>query len=227
MTRHEPIREPRQERSQKRVAQILNAARTIIETKGAATMKMSEIAEVAGVSAGSIYQYFSNKSDIIAALTDEILIEQTDIHKKLLPERPTSLVQLSHAMFEMLDCYFELHMQDPVVRDIWAGYRADKRFQHTDHDDDVANRDYIFEMSRHLFREKEHERVKTNLLLAIKCAGAAVGMASQHEGERARQVFREAKVVLYATIEAALFPYARQDRDITPASSRHGTTGTH
>lgn len=227
MARHETTREPRQERSQKRVAQILDAARAIIESKGAATMKMSEIAEVAGVSSGSIYQYFSNKSDIIAALVASILNEKNQLYRDFFAERPISLVHLSHVMMSMLECYFKLHMHDPVVRDIWAGYRADKKLQDVDDDDDVANRDLIFEASSHLFREEEHERVKTNLLLLIKFGGAAVVMASQYEGDKARQVFEEAKVMLYVTLETALFPLGTKAGDRMPMHGPNAAATTH
>lgn len=227
MVRQEMTREPRQVRSQKRVAQILDAARSIIASKGAATMKMSEIADLAGVSAGSIYQYFSNTGDIIAALAEAILEQQTNRNRQLLLEPPLSLVQLSHTMMQMLDSYFRLHMEDPVVRDIWAGYRADKRLQDTDHDDDLANRDLIFEMSRHLFRDEEHERVKTALLLVIKFGGAAVSTAAQYEGEQARRVFEEAKVILYATLETAIFPLGRRTGDTAPISRPYTAVAPH
>lgn len=226
MIRQEVTREPRQVRSQRRVAQILDAARTIIARKGAATMKMSEIAALADVSVASIYQYFSNKGDIITTLADSILKEQTAQHKALLSEPPRSLVQLAHIMLEMLDSYFELHMQDPVIRDIRAGRRADKKLQDTDDDDDLANRDFIFGMSCHLFPEEEHERVKTHLLLLIKFGGAAVSMASQYEGEQARRVFEEAKAILSVTLETALFPLGRRTADTMP-STRPPATPPH
>lgn len=59
---------PTQERSQQKIELIFEAATRIIQKQGLSALTTNLIAEVSGVSVGTIYQYFSNKEEIIAQL---------------------------------------------------------------------------------------------------------------------------------------------------------------
>jgi AcrR family transcriptional regulator len=59
---------PAQARSQETVTVILEASAHILESEGLRGFNTNAIAERAGVSVGSLYQYFSNKDAIVLAL---------------------------------------------------------------------------------------------------------------------------------------------------------------
>jgi AcrR family transcriptional regulator len=61
-------RSPRQTRSRATWEAILEAAAQILERHGAAALTTNRIAERAGVSIGSLYQYFPNKHAVLAEL---------------------------------------------------------------------------------------------------------------------------------------------------------------
>jgi AcrR family transcriptional regulator len=61
---------PRQARAQATVGAILDATVKILERESLDAATMARIAEVAGVSVGSIYQYFSHRDAILNALQD-------------------------------------------------------------------------------------------------------------------------------------------------------------
>ena len=61
-------RNPKQGRAQATVDAILEAAFQILETDGLAKLTTSRIAERAGVSIGTLYQYFSDREAILAAM---------------------------------------------------------------------------------------------------------------------------------------------------------------
>ena len=65
-------KEPRQARSSGLVAAVLDAAVQVLAAEGAARFTCARVAERAGVSVGSLYQYFPNKAAILFRLqTDE------------------------------------------------------------------------------------------------------------------------------------------------------------
>jgi AcrR family transcriptional regulator len=62
---------PRQERSERLVADVLEAAIRVLAREGAARFTMARVAEEAGVSVGSLYQYFPNKEAILFRLQSD------------------------------------------------------------------------------------------------------------------------------------------------------------
>lgn len=74
-------REPKQERAHHKVGLILEAAMRLLEKGGLAQLTTNAVARTAGVSIGSLYQYFSNKDAILDALVER---EMADLSKRLL-----------------------------------------------------------------------------------------------------------------------------------------------
>ena len=65
-----PRKRPTQRRARATVDAILLAAAHILKTEGGEHASTNRIAELAGVSIGSLYQYFPNKESVIAALRE-------------------------------------------------------------------------------------------------------------------------------------------------------------
>ena len=63
-------RKPRQDRSRYKVELILEATIRLLEAKGIEALTTNAIAAAAGVSIGTLYQYFQNKEAILEALAD-------------------------------------------------------------------------------------------------------------------------------------------------------------
>ena len=63
-----PRKQPRQKRAQATVAVIVEAAARILEEAGLDAFNTNAVADRAGVSVGSLYQYFPNKAALMAAL---------------------------------------------------------------------------------------------------------------------------------------------------------------
>lgn len=64
----QPRRRPRQARSQHMVEAILEATARVLAERGYAGTNTNLVAERAGVSVGSVYQYFPNKDSLVTAL---------------------------------------------------------------------------------------------------------------------------------------------------------------
>jgi AcrR family transcriptional regulator len=64
----EPRKQPKQARARATVEAVVEAAARILERDGASALNTNHIADVAGVSIGTLYQYFPTKEAVIAAL---------------------------------------------------------------------------------------------------------------------------------------------------------------
>jgi AcrR family transcriptional regulator len=116
---------PSQRRSRERVEKILNCAATLIAEKGSDAMRMSEVAEMAGISIGSLYQYFPDKSAIIQTLARRYNAEG----RKCIEAELSSVRDIDgfrEAFGRLIDTYYGIFLAEPVMRDIWSGTQADK-----------------------------------------------------------------------------------------------------
>jgi AcrR family transcriptional regulator len=64
----DPRKRPRQRRSEATVDAILEAAARILESDGLDALTTNAVADRAGVSVGSLYQYFPGKTALLAEL---------------------------------------------------------------------------------------------------------------------------------------------------------------
>lgn len=77
-----PRKQPKQERSQATVEAILSATAHILTENGYDQLTTNRVAERAGVSIGSLYQYFPNKEALIFALAEHHANEMVQLAKQ-------------------------------------------------------------------------------------------------------------------------------------------------
>ena len=65
-------KKPTQQRSRQLVNDIIEAAGQVIAREGMDALTTNRVAEAAGVSIGSLYQYFYDRSDILEAVLDKV-----------------------------------------------------------------------------------------------------------------------------------------------------------
>lgn len=119
-------RRPTQQRSRERVERILSAASELIARTGSDQVKMNEVAALAGISIGSLYQYFPEKSALIRTLAERYNAQSRRCIEDALA-KVSDLDGLLAAYADLIDLYFAIVMAEPVMRDIWSGMQADKQ----------------------------------------------------------------------------------------------------
>ncbi|WP_296254203.1 MULTISPECIES: TetR family transcriptional regulator [unclassified Pseudomonas] len=77
---------PKQARSEASVCVILQAATQVLAKEGASRFTTARVAEKAGVSIGSLYQYFPNKAAILFRLQSDEWRDNTELLARLLGE---------------------------------------------------------------------------------------------------------------------------------------------
>ena len=107
---------PQQRRARHTVEAVLDGVVRILKREGFAAVTTNRIAEVAGVSIGSVYQYFPDKRAIFVAL-HERHVETIDrlVETKLLEHAASPLDTLLRAMVEAM---VEAHEGDPELYEL-------------------------------------------------------------------------------------------------------------
>jgi AcrR family transcriptional regulator len=119
-------RAPIQERSQMTVEAILDAVINLLKRRGAASITTNRIAETAGVSIGSLYQYFPNKRAIFIALHERHIGQVDRIMQRRMAESAEST--LEELISSLIDGMIEAHAVDPELSDLLQAevpHRAD------------------------------------------------------------------------------------------------------
>jgi|SRR5271163_2644121 AcrR family transcriptional regulator len=109
-------RRPRQRRAHQTVEAVLDAVSRVLKREGVKAVTTNRIAEVAGVSIGSVYQYFPDKRAIFVAL-HERHIQEIDrlVEAKLVENATSSLEKLIRAMIEAM---IDAHAPDPALYEL-------------------------------------------------------------------------------------------------------------
>jgi AcrR family transcriptional regulator len=125
---------PTQQRSRERFERILESAAEVMAEKGSEAFRMSDIVERTGVPFGSLYQYFPDKTAIIGTLAERYnAIGRDCVRRDLASVR--SPKDLHPALCRIVDSYYQMFIDEPVMRDIWQATQADRALQKLDEED--------------------------------------------------------------------------------------------
>jgi AcrR family transcriptional regulator len=110
----EPRKEPRQERARATVDAILAATARILVKEGYDRASTNKIAEAAGVSVGSLYQYFPSKEALVAALIERHSQEMMRcLEEKALTTEPGTPLRV--VVRDVVEAMVEAHRVDPKL----------------------------------------------------------------------------------------------------------------
>jgi AcrR family transcriptional regulator len=108
-----PRKKPTQERSQATVTAILDATARVLCTTGYDRASTNRIARAAGVSVGSLYQYFPSKEALVAALAGRHMAAMTALVRAKLSE--VAKAPMPVAVRSIVQAMFEAHAVDPAL----------------------------------------------------------------------------------------------------------------
>lgn len=196
-------RKPTQARARERVERILTAATELIAETGSDAVRMTEVAERAGVPIGSLYQYFPDKPAILRTLAMRVMERVRDGLKQSLQEVRDGKDALAR-VDATLAGYYELFLTEPVTRDIWSATQSDKALQELDIEDGRENGRIFFEALKHLVRKREHKRFEAACFLMMQLTGSAVRLAIAVDREEGDRLMREYRRVVRLGFETLL-----------------------
>ena len=122
-------KEPRQARSRATVDAIVQAGARVLGDQGWAGFTTNKVAEVAGVSIGSLYQYFPDKLSLIEAVRSHHFEDVLRVIRKAM-DREKPMRQFAEALVDgMIDAHLEHPALHRVMLDEVPGH-ADARAAH-------------------------------------------------------------------------------------------------
>jgi AcrR family transcriptional regulator len=107
-----PRKRPLQARSQRTVEVVLRAAAQVFARRGYAGATTNHIAERAGVSVGSLYEYFPSKDAILVALMEAHMREGEAVLARAAGEILGRELPLADTIRHLVKAMVELHGQD-------------------------------------------------------------------------------------------------------------------
>ncbi|WFU46512.1 TetR/AcrR family transcriptional regulator [Sinorhizobium terangae] len=169
-------RTPSQKRSRERVEHILSCATRLIEKKGSDAMRMSEVAEMAGISIGSLYQYFPDKAAIVSTLAERYNAASRDCIANEFA-KITTLAELRSAFSVLFDTYYDMFLAEPVMRDIWSAMQADKTLREIELAESRANGRLLAETWARVQPETPRKRIEDAAFLIMHLGECTMRLA--------------------------------------------------
>ncbi len=198
VTEASPRRVPAQARSRRRVEQILDQAAHLVVSQGVEALSTRDIAAAAKVPVASLYQYFSDKEDVLLALAARDMAEMDDQVATDLAELESLTVHdlVRTAMLAFVKVY---HRRRAFVEIYLRGRTnvAVDRFGR-DHNARIAETLRAFAIDRGL---ADDALTDTVALLAVEIGDRVFQLAFEHDAEGDDVIIEEGIVMMTAYLE--------------------------
>ncbi|MBT3984137.1 MAG: TetR/AcrR family transcriptional regulator [Bacteriovoracaceae bacterium] len=140
------------------VNSILTATKMLLTEKGLGKITTNKIVEKAGVSIGSLYQYFPNKNAILSVVVEKIFKSDVDEVVAKLDEIGPDSHSLQEAISEILELIFGSYVQKPKLnKEIILSTMTLKSIAFTLKHDGIVKK-HLLE-----FLNKYHDQIRENV----------------------------------------------------------------
>ncbi len=167
---------PVQKRSRERVEKMLAAATELIAEHGSDSLRMSDVASRAGVSIGSLYQFFPDKTAIIGALVERSNEQGRQCIADGLAQVHDA-ASMRQAFSDLIDIYYRIFLAEPVMRDIWFGAQADKSLRQAQLADSRKNGAIVAAAVKRLRPDADPAALETSALAVMHIGEEAIRLA--------------------------------------------------
>ncbi|MFJ6566072.1 TetR/AcrR family transcriptional regulator [Streptomyces sp. NPDC091292] len=203
--RSAPKRVRRQARGERRIAQLLEAAASVFCSSGYTSASTNAIAREAGVSPGTLYQFFPNKEAIAVELSDRLLDSWRESHGQALSSGHLGL-PLDRMLDAVLDPLIAFNCENPAFAVLLHGPDTPGEIAkeiHTLHDSVHTRLEELLAATLPDVPAAERSRT-ANMTVGMFKSGLQLVMS--HEGAERDAYIVEMKTAMYRYLE----PLTRQ-----------------
>jgi AcrR family transcriptional regulator len=199
---------PTQKRSRERVEQILTCATQLIAARGSDTMRMSEVAAMAGISIGSLYQYFPDKAAIVRTLAERYHDASRACIAEALAEA-RSPDDLNIAFAGLIDEYYALFRAEPVMGDIWCAMQADQSLRSVELEQSRINASLVANAIARVFPNVDRAGIDTQALLIMSLGESTMRLAVSTTVTEGAELVAAYKRMALASLSSLRLPELR------------------
>jgi AcrR family transcriptional regulator len=194
---------PKQERSRDRIDEILKVAMDLIGQKGIDAVTMKEIAALSGGPIASVYQYFPNKSAIIAMLYDRYIANVSQFMTLGLNDvrGPQDLCRATDAMVDLYNLYVH---GNPQVQDLINAIQADKMLADMDLTETRRLADLFADATDIYIAKHLRDQYRRTTFMMCHLTVSVVRLALKSQPEEAKQIISAFKLSTRAQISLFL-----------------------
>lgn len=201
-----PRRIPSQVRGERRVAELLEAAEVVIAEAGYEAATMSAIAERAGASIGSLYQFFPCKPAITQALRVDYAKQFNRMCEPLAEQaKSLTLDDLVDRLIDLTIEFIESHPAFPALLDTPRRLRPSP-----------VIRNQLREQMAGIFRAREPRLSKSETIrlatVTLQIMKALNHLYTELAPKQRRAFIQEFKMVLHSYLSTRLEPHAAERR---------------
>ncbi|WP_244598168.1 TetR/AcrR family transcriptional regulator [Pseudohoeflea suaedae] len=182
-------------RSQVRYDLILACAEELLMEKGAEGFKMSDLSERSGVPFGSLYQYFPDRTSVIATLAERYnhLGHRCVADELARLDRPDVL---RVALERITHDYYDMFVSHPVMLVIWEATQGDRMLQRLDAEDGKYLAGLLFDAIERVAGQGDaEERTRFCRLVIVLIAAAVRDALTMEPEDAARSLARFSKML--------------------------------
>ena len=196
----EPRRVPVQARSRERVERILDAAAQLLNDEGYDAVKTNLIAKRAGVSIGSVYQFFPNRFAIFNALAgrfrEKIATALSTTMGPNSPERPWE-----EALEEGFEIMAYMWRSDWAFHSVWLAIQntAELTEAREQYREMLINDDLVFFLRR-ILPEESDSRLQTIARVMLEAGNVLLDQSMRGGKDQDALVIDELKFLMYSYI---------------------------
>jgi AcrR family transcriptional regulator len=190
-------RVPRQARSRERLQRMLDAADALLASDGAEALTTTRVAEAAGVSVGSLYQYLPDKGALVEALAGRYLAEFEGLMDRMVEEARANPAAWSDPVGRLVDTFAQRYRQRPGYRALWFGRHLTEELRSADRDNKLALAAAVTRLLVALgLADEDDPRLEVTARTAVLVADALLQEAFRADPDGDGELIGEAKRIL-------------------------------
>ncbi len=203
-------REPQQARSRARLAGLLDAAEALLVSEGPGALSTTRIAAEAGVSVGSLYQYFPDKAAIVDALARRYLSDFEGLMEDLV--RRAEAGDWDDPVGSLIDAFAERYLAQPGYRALWLGRHLSEELRGADRENKATLAEGVRRMLVRSHTVADGPGTATACHAGVLAADALLQEAFRCHPAGDPALLDEAKQLLRAHLRSAILRFPPGDR---------------